>query len=145
MPGGQLKLSLALASSFLKIINIILKTIIMNMGRPNFTEEEIQRLKSCIGDKAFLNINYLFENPYQNTKIHTFVDMAQLVDHFFMLGMSIYELVTGSVTISNEPITFYVIMIIILQLAFILFDVKKAIQAYATPKPSEIFKLNELL
>ncbi len=59
------------------------------MGRPMFTEAGIQRLKSCIGDKAYLNISYLFENPYQNTKIHTFVDMAQLVDHFFMLGMSI--------------------------------------------------------
>ncbi len=90
LSNNDIKTLLTIASLFFGIIVQILTIIAGRLGRTNFTEQDIHRLKAFLGEECFATVEHLIGNPNTYFYFQEILAVGKLIYQLYLLIFSIY-------------------------------------------------------
>ncbi len=92
---NNIKTLLTITSLLIGIILQTLNIIAGRLGRPNFSDQDIDRLRACLGEESFATVEHLIGNPNTTFDFQEILAVGKLFYRLFWLISSIYRFFAG--------------------------------------------------
>ena len=134
---NNMKTLFTIASLFFGVIVRTLNIIAGRLGRPNFTDQDIHRLRDFLGEGSFATVQHLIENPNMTFDFQEILAVGQLIYLLYLFISSIYNFFFGPEEQSDGNVNDNgSVLYQVYSLASIIKDGVNLYQDFNTPSPS---------